>query len=103
MTEELIWKKLSSAWKPEKKDDEISGRILRIEKEVGENKSMLYTLETKEAIKGVWGSTVLDEKMKHFRKGDHVKIIFLGKKEGGKKEDYKDFEVYAGRIKFPES
>jgi len=92
---EITWKKLSSPWIPENKDDKIEGRLIKVEEEAGENKSMLYHLETENAIRGVWGSAVLDQKMKFFEVGDYVKIIFLGIKEGGKK-DYKDFEVFKG-------
>lgn len=100
MSEEIIiWKKLSSPWKPENKDDEISGKLVRVDEKVGENESMLYQLETENAIRGVWGSAVLDQKMKFFEIGDYVKIIFLGKKEGNKKESYKDFDVCLGRVK----
>ncbi len=96
MTEEIVWKKLSIAWIPEKEGDEISGKLVRIDQEVGENKSMVYSLETENAIRGVWGSTVLDEKMKFFSVGAYVKIVFLGKKEGSKKENYKDYDCYLG-------
>jgi len=103
VTKEITWKKLSSLWIPEKKDEEISGRLAKVDVGVGENKSMLYTIETEDAVRGVWGSTVLDGKMRFFEVGDYVKIVFLGKKEGGKKESYKDFEVFFGRIKNQES
>ena len=73
----MNWKKLINPWIPEKENDEIEGKLIRIDEEVGENKSMLYTLETENYVRGVWGSTVLDEKMKIFEVGDSVKIIFL--------------------------
>ncbi len=92
----MNYKKLISPWIPEKKDDAIEGKLLRIDEEVGENKSKLYTLETEDSVRGVWGSTVLDEKMKIFEVGDYVKIVFLGKKKGNRAEEYKDFDVYRG-------
>ena len=92
----MNWKKLINPWIPEKENDEIEGKLIRIDEEVGENKSMLYTLETENYVRGVWGSTVLDEKMKIFEVGDYVKIVFLGKKKGSKKEGYKDFDVFKG-------
>lgn len=93
---EIIWKKISSPWIPEKVNDEISGKIRIIEEEVGENKSKLYTLETKDLVRGVWGCTVLNEKMKLLEVGNSVKIVFLGKKQGAKKEPYKDYDVFIG-------
>lgn len=92
-----IWKKLISPWIPEKAKDEISGKLIRIDSKVGENKSMMYSLETEKNIQGAWGSIVLDEKMKFFKVGDFVKIVFLGKKEGNRKESYKDFDVFLGK------
>ncbi len=97
----MNWKKLIKIWIPEKKDEEISGKLIRIELEVGKNKSMLYTLETDDTIRGVWGCAVLDKKMEFFEVGEYVKIVFLGMKEGGQKESYKDFDVFKG-IKDPE-
>jgi len=94
---EINWKKLKSPWIPENKDDAIEGKLLRIDSEVGENKSMFYILETEKSIRGVWGSTVLDEKMKLFEVGNHVKIVFLGMKEGKRKSEYKDFDVFFGQ------
>ncbi len=96
MDEIKIWKRLIDPWIPKLPNDEISGKLLRIDEKVGTNESMLYTLETEDSVRGVWGSTVLDEKMKIFEVGDYVKIVFLGRKKGGKKDDYKDFDVYRG-------
>ena len=95
----MIWKKLISPWIPEKKYDEISGKLIRVYEKVGKNESMLYVLETEEFVRGVWGSTVLDEMLKIFEVGDYIKIIFLGKKEGKRKEGYKAFESYRGSSK----
>jgi len=92
----MNYKKLINPWIPEKEDDAIEGKLLRVDSEVGENKSMFYILETKESIRGVWGSTVLDEKMKIFEVGNYIKIVFLGKKKGTRAEEYKDFDVYRG-------
>ena len=93
----MTWKKLISPWIPEKEGDEIEGKLIRIEENVGTNESMQYTLETEDSIRGVWGSTVLDEKLKIFEVGDDVKIVFLGKKKGSKVAEYKDFDVYRGK------
>lgn len=90
----MKFKKLTSPWKPENPNDEISGKLIKIDSEVGENKSMMYIFVTETNIQGVWGSTVLDEKMKVFNVGNFVKIVFLGKKEGSRKEGYKDYDVY---------
>ena len=89
------WKKLIDAWVPKENGDQIEGKLLRKRSDIGKNKSMMYDLETKESIRGVWGGTVLDSKLEMFREGDYVKIVFLGKKDGSDAE-YKDYDVFKG-------
>lgn len=77
-----------NTWKPENKDDEIVGLLVDIEHEVGKNGSTLYTVEQSsnhETI-GIWGSAVLDNRMKGIQIGEEVRIIYkgLGDKQAGK-------------------
>ena len=75
------WKEATgSTWKPEKKDDSIEGLLTDIQSEVGQNSSMLYTVCRKEDGEnlGVWGSTVLDSRMRGINIGEEVKIVFKG-------------------------
>lgn len=65
-------------WKPEKDGDFIEGILVTRQENVGENKSMLYGLETPEGVKSVWGSTILDERMAFVKIGDKLKISFKG-------------------------
>ncbi len=48
-----------SIWKPENEGDFIEGILVRVQENVGENKSMLYGLETSEGVKNIWGSAIL--------------------------------------------
>lgn len=93
-------------WKPEKENDEISGILTKVESEVGENKSMLYTLEVDGKPIGIWGSAVLDINMSAAKVGDLVKVVYLGKGESkGGKNPPKLFDVfidYSARDKTPE-
>ena len=82
----------SDFWTPENKDDSISGIYLSNQEKVGENESMVYNLETENGIKSIWGSTVLDTKMKLLKFGDDIKIIYLGETKG-KSRTYKDFKI----------
>ncbi len=69
-----------NTWKPEKKDDEMVGILADIQNDVGRNASMLYTIQdakTKENI-GVWGSTILDARMKGISIGMEVRIVYKG-------------------------
>ncbi len=89
------WNKVESeVWSPEE-GDEISGVYLGVQKEIGENKSNLYTIEVEAGKQmGAWGSKVLDGKMISVSVGQQVKIVFNGKikPEAGGKE-YKSYEV----------
>lgn len=74
-------------WKYDKEDDFIEGVLLRKEEDVGVNNSMLYSIETPEGVKSVWGATILDSRMAFAKVGDKIKITYKGLAEakGGKK------------------
>jgi len=83
------WKEATgSIWKPENKGDQIIGLLVDIQTGVGENNSTLYTVQTKDTGEnlGVWGSAVLDSRMKGIGVGQEVKITYqgLGDKKPGK-------------------
>ena len=65
-------------WKPENENDFIEGIFIGKESDVGENKSVLYTIEADSNPIKVWGCTVLDQKMVAIKAGDKVKITYLG-------------------------
>lgn len=87
---------MSPAWKPEKEGDSVEGLFTRMEENVGDNNSNMYYLEQDngETI-GVWGSTVLDVRLKNVKVGEMVKVVYQGVKKSEKtKRDYKDYDVY---------
>jgi len=86
----------------EKVGDSIEGKLVDVRSEIGENKSMMYDLQAGEKLWSLWGSTVLDGKMHRVKKGDFVKIVFLGEKPSEKRKGrmYKDFQVF---VKEPEN
>ncbi len=85
-------------WKPKKENDQIEGILLKSEKNVGSNNSMLYTLEVDNMPTGVWGSAVLDPKMFACKIGNLVRVVYLGKGEAqGGHEAPKLFDVYIDR------
>ncbi len=100
MTEE-DWEKVETdLWIPEKEGDSVEGVFIAVEKEVGENKSNLYTIETPDAKQiGVWGSKVLDGKLLSLKPGQEVKIVFLGVKKPEGKREWKDFDVFKKPMK----
>ena len=75
------WKEnTGNFWKAENEDDEITGLLVDIQNEVGVNKSTIYTIQEKESGEhvGVWGSTILDSRMKGISMGMEVRIVYKG-------------------------
>ena len=74
-------------WIFENDGDFIEGILVKKEDEVGENKSWLYSIETPEGVKNVWGSAVLDNRMAFVKVGSKIKITFkgLGDAKAGRK------------------
>lgn len=78
---------------------EITGILFNKKENVGANNSIIYEIEIGEEIIGVWGTSVLDQKMKEVTAGEEVKIIYNGKKTSEKtKRSYKDFTVQHRQI-----
>jgi hypothetical protein len=67
-----------TTWKPEKDEDFIEGVLLRKEDKVGENKSWVYSIETSEGVKSVWGSAILDTRMAFVQVGEKLKVTYKG-------------------------
>lgn len=65
-------------WKYESDGDFIEGYLVRVQNDVGVNKSNLYSVETPDGVKNVWGATILDSRMALTKVGDKVKITFKG-------------------------
>lgn len=73
-------------------DKVVIGTYRRKRDNVGQNASTMYYLQlegTAEEV-GVWGSTVLDNKMSEVPLGSKVRIESLGKPAG---KNYKDYSV----------
>lgn len=75
-------------WKPENENDSVEGVLLKIENNVGANKSMLYTIEKDNKPLNIWGSTVLDQRMVGVKVGEVIRITYkgLGEKVAGKNQ-----------------
>jgi len=67
-----------STWTYSNDGDFIEGFLIRVQHDIGANKSMLYSIETQEGVKNVWGATILDERMALVKVGDKVKITYKG-------------------------
>lgn len=74
-------------WTYEKDGDAIEGVLIRVENDVGANKSMLYSLEVSPGnFKSIWGSTILDQRMCLVKVGQKIRITYKGlsEKKAGK-------------------
>lgn len=84
----MVFKEVNpNNWTYEKDGDSITGVLIKKESDVGENKSMLYSLETKQGeFTSVWGSIILDQRMSLIKVGEKIRITYkgLGEKKAGK-------------------
>jgi len=65
-------------WKYEKDGDFVEGILVQKQDKVGENESWMYSINTPEGIKNVWGSVILDSRMTLAKVGDKIKITYKG-------------------------
>lgn len=69
-------------WSYENEGDVIEGTLVKVEDEVGMNKSKIYSLESEPGVfKSVWGSTILDQRMTLVKVGQRVRITYKGLSE----------------------
>lgn len=69
-------------WTYEKDGDAIEGILVKVEPNVGVNESTIYSLEISPGkFKGVWGSTILDQRMSLVKIGQKVRITYKGLSE----------------------
>lgn len=80
---------------------QIKGKLIETRRNVGANNATIYAIQTIEGFKEVWGSTVLDSKMRHAEEGSEIIIEFTGMKPSEKRKgkEYKDFEVWVKKPK----
>lgn len=91
------WKEVNPAvWKPSAPGDAVEGTLIIKEESKGAYKGMRYTLDTTEqGIITLFGTTVLDERMRAVKVGDKIRIEYKGSKEGKKgMSPTKIFAVY---------
>lgn len=76
-------------------NNELTGVYLNSKGNLGANNSTIYEVRTPNGIVSFWGSTVIDNKMKHVPLGNEILVRFLGEKRNEKtKRTYKDFDVF---------
>lgn len=72
-------------WTYKNDGDFIEGILVQVQKNIGPNDSKLYSIETSEDVKNVWGATILDSRMILVKVGSKIKITYkgLGEAKGG--------------------
>lgn len=96
MGENLEWKEIQpNIWKPEQ-EDSIQGVLVSKEESKGAFGSTAYAIENKEGQFIIWGTAVLDERMKYIEVGDQVKIEYKGTTKNQKGQLVKIYKVYKG-------
>jgi len=91
----MVFKEINPlSWIYEKDGDCIEGILVKVQDNVGVNKSFLYHIETTQGIKSVWGATILDSRMALVPVGSKLKITYKGLAEAKKgKNPAKVFKV----------
>jgi len=95
----IKWKDVEpGVWKPEKEEDFIEGILVNKKSAVNENESNQYFIENKDGIFLVWGSTIIDSRMKFIEVGSLVRITYKETTKNKKNQDLKIFKVQVGEI-----
>ena len=91
----MTWETIEPGiWKPEKEGDTIEGVLIGKEADRGSFGSYIYNIETVAGQHlGVWGSTVLDDRMKYVPVGSRIRIVFKGIERNAKGQPIKIFAV----------
>lgn len=87
LEEQMTYQEINpTEWTYEEDGDFIEGILIKVQENVGTNKSMLYSIETSEGVKNVWGSAILDSRMALVRINSQIKITYkgLGESKSGK-------------------
>lgn len=93
------WEEVVESWDDiftfDSKNDTIAGVMLAKVPGVGPNASTVYIIE-KDGVKfGIWGSAVLDNRMRSVNPKDEVMVCYLGKAVAPKSNrEYHDYKVF---------
>ncbi len=87
-------------WKYEKEGDSIFGVLIHREpRDEANDRNARYYLETNEGKMMVWGTAVLDDRLKLVEVGTPIRITFNGKQKNSKGRDINIFKVETGKKK----
>lgn len=87
------WKTIDpGTWKPEKEGDSIEGVLIDKTPKTADVGAK-YHIENQDGMFLVWGSAILDDRMKYVNVGDEVRVVFKGKAKNKKGQDVNLYDV----------
>jgi hypothetical protein len=93
----MVWKNVEpELWKPQAKGEQVEGVLVNVEPK-GSEMSSKYYVETITGIKLVFGSTVLDDRMKSIKVGEIIRITYEGTVDNKRHQPVKIFKVEVNR------
>ena len=93
----------AEVWKPEQEGDSIQGVLINTEENAGKYDGNAYYIENSDGTHLVFGTSVLDNRMKLVSIGDEVKIEYKGLDETKNGDEVKMFVVQKRRAEKPSS
>jgi hypothetical protein len=93
----------SETWDFEK-NPQFEGVFIEKQTGVGKNNSNIYVFEGQDNTRyGIWGSSVLDTRLKNLVVGEEVVIVYVGQEKSKRTgRTYKNFKVFhEGRVAQP--
>lgn len=98
------WQEVVESWDDiftfDKKNDTITGILQAKVPDVGPNNSTVYIIEKDGIRLGIWGSAILDNRMRSVNPKDEVMVIYLGEAVAPKSgREYHDYKVLTRGVK----
>ena len=93
----------AEVWKPEQEGDSIQGVLINKQENAGKYDGNAYYIENSEGTSLIFGTSVLDNRMKLVSIGDEVKIEYKGLDETKNGDEVKMFVVQKRRAEKPSS
>ena len=81
-------------WREDEQGDAIEGRLMEKRENGGKYGNASYLIENDKGVHVVFGTTVLESRMRAVETGDMVRIVFKGVEKNKRSEDTKIFEVF---------
>ena len=85
-------------WKPTEPEDYLEGFLVNAKISDRQDTGNQYFIENISGVYFVWGTTILDDRMKLVNIGDLVRITFVELTKNKKGQDLKIFKVEVGAV-----